>query len=409
MGDIAEEVLAGVENEVNKVLNSNQSENSIEDHEADDNFKMFDNSFTEGNPSHGHIDSNFVCKKILFISICQGTGMRAWDVLLLLPALFFLVFLGIRWSSTKRKLLATHSMMFRTFHFLVGSNVALALARSLISMILHGVAEPDKAQVFDKTLWIILQSYMLFTEICVLVFGLCGSQFDSLRSMKKVILVSVLMSLAFTVSLSVFEFSEADTSFEVFYNSSKYFIYGYGGASFCFATSILLSIAYATTLLCSMVPKIRNRLSITDKPPFYQFCGLLMATHCLMAIGAGMIYINGNPNGLCLLNLASFLYVAFFAPLTFIVFLNPLFHSNQPTLMFTYKAQLDDIDEEDEDRMNNARGSLQFSLTNTQDMVQDDSHPIVLNGASSSGVLIEGLASPDSVIEDPLGSSVTKY
>ena len=93
------------------------------------------------------------------------------------------------------------------------------------------------------------------------------------------------MSLAFTVSLSVFEFSEADTSFEVFYNSSKYFIYGYGGASFCFATSILLSIAYATTLLCSMVPKIRNRLSITDKPPFYQFCGLLMATHCLMAIG----------------------------------------------------------------------------------------------------------------------------
>ena len=180
--------------------------------------------------------------------------------------------------------------------------------------------------------------------------------------MKKVILVSVLMSLAFTVSLSVFEFSEADTSFEVFYNSSKYFIYGYGGASFCFATSILLSIAYATTLLCSMVPKIRNRLSITDKPPFYQFCGLLMATHCLMAIGnlfefflclakskltlhptgAGMIYINGNPNGLCLLNLASFLYVAFFAPLTFIVFLNPLFHSNQPTLMFTYKAQVRD-------------------------------------------------------------------
>ena len=59
--------------------------------------------------------------------------------------------------------------------------------------------------------------------------------------------------------------------------------------------------------------------------------------------------------------------------------------------------------------MNNARGSLQFSLTNTQDMVQDDSHPIVLNGASSSGVLIEGLASPDSVIEDPLGSSVPKY
>ena len=93
------------------------------------------------------------------------------------------------------------------------------------------------------------------------------------------------MSLAFSVSLSVFEFSEADTSFEVFYNSRKYFIYGYGGASFYFTMSIMLSIAYATTLLCALVPNIRNRLTIPDKPPFYQYCGLLMATHCLMATG----------------------------------------------------------------------------------------------------------------------------
>ena len=70
---------------------------------------------------------------------------------------------------------------YRTFHFLVGTNVALALARSLISMILHGTTNPEKAQALDKLLWIILQSYMLFTEICVLVFGVCGSQFDSLR------------------------------------------------------------------------------------------------------------------------------------------------------------------------------------------------------------------------------------
>ena len=62
--------------------------------------------------------------------------------------------------------------------------------------------------------------------------------------------------------------------------------------------------------------------------------------------------------------------------------------------------------------MNIVRGSLQFSLTNTTDMEgQDDSQPIVLNGATatSGGVLIDGLASPDSVVEDPLGSSVNKY
>ena len=111
MGDIAEEVLAGVENEFNKILSNNQSgKNSAFEDDNEAAFRMFDN---DDNPSHVHIESNFVCKKILFISICQGTGIRAWDVLLLLPALFFLVFLGIRWSSTKRKLLATHSLMFR--------------------------------------------------------------------------------------------------------------------------------------------------------------------------------------------------------------------------------------------------------------------------------------------------------
>ena len=158
--------------------------------------------------------------------------------------------------------------------------------------------------------------------------------------MKKVIIASILTTLAFSVSESVFEFSKADTSFEVFHGTRRYFIYGYGGASFCLAMSIILSLAYAVTLLCCMVPKIRNRFCIPDKPPFYQYCGLLMAIHCLMASGAGMIYINSNPNGLCLLNFASFLYVAFFAPLIFVVFINPLFHSNQPTLLFTYKAQV---------------------------------------------------------------------
>ena len=75
---------------------------------------------------------------------------------------------------------------------------------------------------------------------------------------------------------------------------------------------------------------------------YLNFLCLAKSKLTLHPTGAGMIYINGNPNGLCLLNLASFLYVAFFAPLTFIVFLNPLFHSNQPTLMFTYKAQVRD-------------------------------------------------------------------
>ena len=180
MGDIADQVLAGVENQFDKLLNVNQSGQPGVADEEDQKFAKFDDDFIT-NAHHGHIDSNHVCKKILFISICEGTGIRAWDVLLLLPALFFLAFLGIRWSSTKRKLLATHSVMFRTFHFLVATNVALALFRSLISMVLHGTTDPEKAQAMDKILWIALQSFMLFTEVSILIFGICSGQFDSMK------------------------------------------------------------------------------------------------------------------------------------------------------------------------------------------------------------------------------------
>ena len=181
MGDLADEVLSGVQNEFDKILRGNQSAQPVgDDNEEDKMFAKFDDSFMS-NVKYGHIESSHVCKKILFISICEGTGIRAWDVLLLLPALFFLAFLAIRWSSTKRKLLATHSIMFRTFHFLVGTNVALALFRSLVSIILFGTTDPENAQVLDKILWISLQSFMFFTEVSVLIFGLCGGQFDSFK------------------------------------------------------------------------------------------------------------------------------------------------------------------------------------------------------------------------------------
>ena len=146
--------------------------------------------------------------------------------------------------------------------------------------------------------------------------------------------------MAFTIGESVFELKYPDTSFLVRYNAKVYGLYGYGGASFCLATSVIFALAYALTLISALVSSLQSYFDVPSKPPFYQYCGILMIIHCLQACGAGLIYVSGNPNGLCLLNLATFLYVAFFAPMVFVVFLNPLFSSNQPTLMFTYKAQV---------------------------------------------------------------------
>ena len=101
MGDLADEVLEDFKNNVvSEYLQPSNVSNSMDQ----DNFSMFDNSFM--NTDSKIIPANHICKKILYIPICEGTSVRTWDVLLFLPNLAFVIFLAIRWSSTKRKLAA---------------------------------------------------------------------------------------------------------------------------------------------------------------------------------------------------------------------------------------------------------------------------------------------------------------
>ena len=101
-------------------------------------------------------------------------------MLLFLPTLTFLLFLGIRWTSTKRKLLATHSPIFRSFHILVALNTIVTLLRSIVAMI-AGSMKPSEAEIIDRTAWIISLAVLMMTEICVIAYGLAGAQLDSKR------------------------------------------------------------------------------------------------------------------------------------------------------------------------------------------------------------------------------------
>jgi hypothetical protein len=150
---------------------------------ADHTFDIFDDSFINSDSNLGHIPSSEICKKILFISICEGSSVRAWDVLLLLPNLTFIIFLAMRWATTKRKLRATNSPIFRAFHFLVAVNAIISVVRGVVSMAVAGsaVRGDHSAEVTDKMLWVLLQFFMLATEMSVLVFGVAGAQLDSRR------------------------------------------------------------------------------------------------------------------------------------------------------------------------------------------------------------------------------------
>ena len=170
--EAADEIFEDIETKIGSVFDNGTK---TESDESDDQFAGFDNSFMSGVK---HISSGHVCKKILYISLCPGTSVRAWDVLLFLPTLAFLIFLGIRWSSTKRKLLATHSPIFRSFHVLVAGNTLVTLLRSIIAMI-AGSFEPSEAETTDRSTWIISLAILMMTEISVITYGLAGAQLDS--------------------------------------------------------------------------------------------------------------------------------------------------------------------------------------------------------------------------------------
>lgn len=295
--------------------------------------------------SNYHISSNHICKRILYLPICEGTSIRSWDVLLFLPNLTFVLFLAIRWPSTKRKLLATHSPIFRTFHLLVGLTSGIALIRSIIAMIVaHNVDEGLKdAELADKAFWILTTSLFILTEISVLVFGLAGLQLDSKQAICRVSLVSLLSASIYAISQSIMEFTYPDPLFEVFPKTTAHHnLYGYGTSLFCFVTSISFSVSYLIVAFLPFLPFVKRNLALPNKPAFYQYCGCLFLCHIMEALGAGLMYFKAEPNGLCFLNFATFLYVAGYTPLMYSTFLGPFFRSAQPTLLFTYKAQVNE-------------------------------------------------------------------
>jgi len=399
--DAANEMVEEIENKLGSVFDNGTKPASPD--EGDSQFSMFDNSFMSG---ARHIDSSHVCKKILFISLCKGTSVRAWDVLLFLPTLTFLLFLGIRWTSTKRKLLATHSPIFRSFHILVALNTIVALLRSIVAMI-AGSMKPSEAEIIDRTAWIISLAVLMMTEICVIAYGLAGAQLDSKRSIIRVTLISVVIASVSALIGGILEFKQPDMLFAVHQkNAAHYSLYGYGGSLYSMVIATCLSTMYLSVIVLPVFPCTKiSSIAMPNKPSFYQYCGVLLLVHLLQAIGSGLLYFQINPNGLCILNFATFIYMTVYTPLIYSTFLGPFFKTAQPTLLFSYKAQVDD--EADEENATN-QNSVQFSLTpGSVDLAHEhepmgQSQPIVRNGATPPmPVLIDGLASPDSVEAEP--------
>lgn len=160
------------------------------------------------------------------------------------------------------------------------------------------------------------------------------------RSIRKVLAVSILSAVLYSSCQFIMESFYPDPSFRVHNGSTTFDLFAHGGAVFCMTTSAICTVIYAIALMMPLFPCTKRLVAMPNKPAFYQYCAFLMILYMLKGLGSCLVFFRANANGLCLLNLSAFLYVSLFAPVVFLGFINSFFSSGQPTLLFSYKAQV---------------------------------------------------------------------
>ncbi|XP_012258762.2 transmembrane protein adipocyte-associated 1 homolog isoform X3 [Athalia rosae] len=286
-------------------------------------------------------EEDHFCKLILYKEIADSR-VRIWDIVILIPNLLFLIFIAARFNRARLKLRATSSPILLAFYGLVVSNVLISLIRCVVSMTVNAAA--TVGGLADKILWVTVRFFLLSTEMSVIIFGLFFGHLDSQSSIRRVLLATSFIALAFTITQGTLELALPDDTFEI--PSRNFYLFGHGGMMFWFCSSLVFTTIYLFILILPWT-RLRARLALPTRKSFYIYAGTLAFVDLTQSIGAGLLNYTRNPAGLCIVDLTAVLYLTLFTPLVYHTFLSEFFGVSQPSIMFSYKAQVDDAMDED--------------------------------------------------------------
>jgi len=371
--DILEEAL-----EQNLLAKNNGSGNGsvdILDDQDEEERRLFegndiDKDFLEGDDFASKGSSSSSCKRILYETLDGST--RVWDVLILIPNLIFLLFLLYRLRAARRRLAATNAPVLAAFHVLVLVCAAAGVLRCLVSIVNCNVASQTafnglggSGQTLDKVLWVLLRAFLLATEISVMAFALLSGHLESrggesgVVGVRRVVGVASTVSLIFSCLQLAMEFGHPDSAFTLDNDDeSSSSLFGHGGRTFWAVSSALFAALYALVLLLPHLPVAANAshswLTLPHKRSFYYYAGFLLVLDAVQAIACGLTESDSNAvsnPGLCLLNMATYIYFVAFPPIVYFTFMAQFFGSKfaPPSMLFAYKAQTNDFEEDDYD------------------------------------------------------------
>ncbi|CAL4179913.1 unnamed protein product, partial [Meganyctiphanes norvegica] len=283
-------------------------------------------------------------KKILFLEPSKKK-VRVWDLLLLLPTLVFLLGLLFKINSARLKLRAVHSPIYATFYGLIWLNTVVSVARAIVSMTVNA-ATPSGDEA-NKLLYVIVRFFLLATEMSVVVFAVFFGHLDNRTSIRRVLGVTSMIALPYSVVQGILELVKPDPNFHV--ESKDYDLFGHGGSLFWLISSVFFTLVYAFILVLRL-DCLRKRflflLWMPMKISFYVYLCFLLILNLLSSLGSGLYY-SGRPDGLCIINFSTWTYFSCLTPLIYYTFISDFFgYQNREqveNIVFSYKSE----DEED--------------------------------------------------------------
>ncbi|XP_032194272.1 transmembrane protein adipocyte-associated 1 isoform X2 [Mustela erminea] len=213
----------------------------------------------------------------------------------------------------------------------------VGIARAVVSMT---VSTSDAATVADKILWEITRFFLLAIELSVVILGLAFGHLESKSSIKRVLAITTVLSLAYSVTQGTLEILYPDAHL----SAEDFNIYGHGGRQFWLVSSCFFFLVYSLVVVLPKTP-LKERISLPSRRSFYVYAGILALLNLLQGLGSALLCAD-IIEGLCCVDATTFLYFSFFAPLIYVAFLRGFFGS-EPKILFSYKCQVDETEEPD--------------------------------------------------------------
>ncbi|XP_010879074.1 transmembrane protein adipocyte-associated 1 homolog [Esox lucius] len=285
--------------------------------------------------SETNISKPHQCLQVLFEDIGKSR-VRFWDLTLLIPNVLFFIFLIWKLPSARAKIRLTSSPIFITFYILVFVVAAVGITRAIVSMT---VSASSAATIIDKVLWEITRFFLLAIELSVIILGLAFGHLESKSSIKRVLAITTVLALGYSITQGTLEILYPD----VHLSAEDFNIYGHGGRHFWLASSCFFFLVYSFIVILPKTP-VRDRISLPSKKSFYVYAAVLSLLNLVQGLGSALLCA-GIIEGLCCVDVTTFLYFSVFAPLIYITFLKGFFGS-EPKILFSYKSQLDEPDDQ---------------------------------------------------------------